>query len=193
VCACACAFPVYPRRVEITRGAEGFGFNLSKAEGRHFLRQASDSHPPLLPLKRCVITPPRARAMICVVHAFTCRLISPVLSALTVQNETTHQPWEAHRKPAHVVLHTYSCCLDIAHARRSVKCAPRVVHYSLCGAVWSLWSCGVICDAVLCSLPRVAHTTRHARLMMVVLRGWEVRGQVTEFSRYDACPPTHLI
>eukprot|EP00041_Stephanoeca_diplocostata_P014714 m.276873 g.276873 ORF g.276873 m.276873 type:complete len:544 (+) comp19773_c0_seq1:430-2061(+) len=29
---------VLPRRVEITKGDNGFGFNLSKAEGRHYLR-----------------------------------------------------------------------------------------------------------------------------------------------------------
>jgi hypothetical protein len=32
---------VDPRRVEITRGDAGFGFNLSKSEGSHFLRKVS--------------------------------------------------------------------------------------------------------------------------------------------------------
>eukprot|EP00040_Diaphanoeca_grandis_P018571 m.97711 g.97711 ORF g.97711 m.97711 type:complete len:549 (-) comp27003_c0_seq1:15-1661(-) len=33
---------VLPRRVEVTKGSDGFGFNLSKAEGRHYLRQVDD-------------------------------------------------------------------------------------------------------------------------------------------------------
>jgi hypothetical protein len=199
MCACACAYA----RFQCTR-AEWRSLAGQKALGSTSPRQKADTssdrrvatHHFCRSSTASSSAPLHPRSMIWQRGPFRYLPLDLARPECSVQNETAQQPCEAHRKPARFVLHTYSCCLDVAHIARCNEhrgSCPALCDVR-CGAVWSMWSCVVICGAVLCSLPTFyTHTPRHARLMMVVLRGWEVRGRVTEFLRYDACPPTHLI